>query len=139
MSCNKPCCFVHHPAFVEEIEKFVSKYGTSSSSAEESLNSIQKLMVTHFYNRSPMFTPKHIGLAQGFSGFTVYWLHLVIPGCNLSRTQFPKAYFYKSDEHISFLCLDSHMQNYKDAKLRAVAGSRLEDVIEVIKTHTQAN
>jgi hypothetical protein len=82
-----------------------------------------------------MFTPKHMGIAQGFGGFTVYWIHLVIPGCNLSRTQFPKAYFYKSDGHISFLCLDSHMQNYKDAKLRIVAGDRLKEITEVIKTH----
>ncbi len=135
MACFEPCCFVHHSSFFIELEEFVSKYGSSSSSLEESLSNIQKLLVTHFYNHSPMFTPKHMGVAQGFSGFTVFWIHLVIPGCNLSRTQFPKAYFYKTDGHISFLCLDSHMQNYKDSKLRMMAGNRLKEIVEVIKTH----
>jgi len=135
MQCTDPCCFVHHSSFLDELGDFVSKYGSSSTSVEETLGNIQRLLVIHFFNRSPKFTPKHIGVAQGFSGFTVYWIHLVIPECKLSRTQFPKAYFYKTDGHISFLCLDSHMQNYKDAKLRMVASDRLKDMIELLRTH----
>jgi len=75
-------------------------------------------------------------MAQGFSGFAVYWLHMVVPNSGVSRTQVPKTYFYKTDDHISFLRLNSHIQNYKDAKLRKIARERLREIIEVLKTHT---
>ena len=135
MSCHKPCCFIHHVSFMEELSDFITKHGSSTSTVDESLGSIQKLFEKHFFERSPMFTPKHLGIAQGFGGYTVYWIHLVILGSNLSRTQLPKAYFYKTDDHISFLCLDSHIQNYKDSKLRSVATTRLKDMIEIVRNH----
>jgi len=132
---SSPCCFSHHPSFIKELEEFVGKHGNQDASSSETVNNIQNLLFTHFYKQSPMFTPKHLGQAQGFSGFTVFWIHMVIPNSNLSRTQLPKAYFYKTDNHICFLCLDSHIQNYKDAKLRATATERLQEIIEVLKTH----
>ncbi len=132
---SSPCCFVHHPSFIKELEEFVGKHGSQDTSADETINNIQRLLFTHFYNKNPMFTPKHLGQAQGFSAFTIFWLHMVIPNCVLSRTQLPKAYFYKTDGHISFLCLDSHIQDYKDSKLRSVAAERLQEMIELLKTH----
>lgn len=81
------------------------------------------------------FPSKHLGIAQGFSGFMVYWIHMVIPNSGLSRTQLPKGYFYKQNGHISFLCLNSHIQNYKDSKLRTVANERLKEIGEVLKTN----
>ena len=133
---SSPCCFTHHPSFIKELEEFVIKYRNSQdTSSNEAISHIQRLLFTHFYKNNPMFTPKHLGQAQGFSGFIVYWLHMVIPNCNLPRTQLPKAYFYKTDNHISFLCLDSHLQNYKDSKLRPIALERLKEMIEVLKTH----
>lgn len=134
MQCNTPCCFVHHPKFYEELTGFISGHAPNTT-IEETISNIERLLVKHFYLKNISFTPKHLGLAQGFSGFTVYWLHLVVPNSNVSRTQLPKAYFYRSDSHISFLCLDSHITNYKDSKLRRVAQERLEDIIEVLKTH----
>jgi len=120
---------------MEELEEFIEKHCSADTSAQETTHNIQKLLLKHFYDKIAMFTPKHLGLAQGFGGFTVFWLHMVIPNSNLSRTQLPKAYFYKIDNHIGFLCLDSHLQNYKDARLRAVAIERLQEMIEVLKTH----
>jgi len=132
---SSPCCFIHHPNFIEELGQFVGKHCSQDTSTEEAMGNIQRLLFTHFYKKSPMFTQKHLGQAQGFSGFTVFWIHMVIPNCNLSRTQFPKAYFYKTEDHLCFLCLDSHIQNYKDSKLRSVAMQRLQEMIEVLKTH----
>lgn len=132
---SSPCCFVHHSSFMDELEEFISKHCSTDTSAQETMDNIRKLLLKHFYDRIAMFTPKHLGAAQGFGGFTIFWLHMVIPNSNLSRTQLPKAYFYKTDGHISFLCLDSHLQNYKDAKLRAIASARLQEMIEVLKTH----
>ncbi|MCX6726182.1 MAG: hypothetical protein NT052_02635 [Candidatus Shapirobacteria bacterium] len=133
MECKSLCFFTHHPKFIQELEEFINNH-VSASSAEETINNIERLLVKHFYDKDVSFTPKHFGMAQGFNGFEVYWLHMVIPNSGLSRTQVPKAYFYKNNEYISFLCLDSHIQNYKDAKLRKVAEERLREIIEVLKT-----
>jgi hypothetical protein len=129
------CCFVHHPNFTAELEQFVIKHGSIQNTASESVNHIQNLLTQHFFGPQLMFTPKHLGRAEGFGAFEIYWLHLVIPGCRLSRTQFPKAYFYKNGNHISFLCLDSHLQNYKDSKLRSVANTRLQEILLVPEKH----
>lgn len=136
MECRlTPCCFTHHPKFIEEIEKFINHHCSETIATEESIKNIERLLTKHFYEKSLQFTAKHLGQAQGFSGFTVYWLHMVIPNCGLSRTQIPKMHFYKANSHISFLCLNSHLQNYKDSQLRKLAYQRLLEMIEVIKTH----
>lgn len=135
MECKQPCCFENHPRFLQEITEFIEKHCNSATTTEETVENIERLLTTHFYRKVLTFTGKHLGIAQGFSGFTVYWMHMVVPNSNLSRTQLPKAYFYKQDGHICFLCLDSHIQNYKDSKLRAVALNRLSEVIEVLKAN----
>lgn len=127
-------CFVHHSSCLGELEEFVGKHGDASSSPTEALENLQRLLHKHF-NVSPMFTNKHIGRAQGFDGYEVYWLHSVFPNCNLSRTQFPKIYFLRQETHLSFLCLDSHLQNYKDAKLRQIANERLIEVLNILEHH----
>lgn len=135
MDCRKPCCFVHHPKFLQEITEFIERHCGTTVTTEETVGNIERLLTTHFYNKVLTFTDKHLGMAQGFSGFPVYWMHMVIPNSNLSRTQLPKAYFYKQDGRICFLCLDSHIQDYKDSKLRTIASTRLSEMIEVLKAN----
>lgn len=131
---SSPCLFIHHPGFIQDLNEFIAKHGSNDASSEETIANHQNLLLKHFYKNSPMYTKKHLGLAQGFVGYTVYWLHMIIPNCRLTRTQFPKAYFYKDDGHICFLCLDSHLQNYKDSKLRTTAILRLQEMIGVLKS-----
>jgi hypothetical protein len=45
-----------------------------------------------------------------------------------------KAYFYMQEGTISILCCDSHIDDYKDAKLRSIAKERLYEMLEVFKT-----
>lgn len=135
MNCNQPCCFIHHPKFVQELEEFIEKHSNGQAMVDETVGNIERLLLIHFYKKDLKFTSKHLGVAQGFGGFMVYWIHLVIPNGGLSRTQLPKGYFYKQNGHICFLCLDSHIQNYKDSKLRMVANERLKEITEVLKTN----
>jgi len=125
--------FQHHPNFIEELSEFIDKHCPGRTTAEQTIGYIQNLLTKHFYLKSPMFTPKNIGLAQGFGGYEIYWLHLYIPNSGLSKTQNPKAYFYKTELSISFLCLDSHIENYKDSKLREIAKERLFDMIKTLQ------
>ena len=124
-------CFKHHPQFLAELDDFIQKHASGQTTGEQTMNYLQNLLEKHFCEHSPQFTPKHLGQAEGFEGYLVYWFHMVIPNAGLSRTQNPKSYFLKINNTISFLCLDSHLQNYKDEKLRKTAKKRLLEVIEV--------
>lgn len=124
-------CFKHHPQFLSELNDFIQKHASGRTTSEQTMNYLQNLLDKHFCEHSPQFTPKHLGQAEGFDGYLVYWFHMVIPNAGLSRTQNPKTYFLKNNDIISFLCLDSHLQNYKDEKLRKIAKKRLFEIMEI--------
>lgn len=132
MTNTNPIVFLHHPKFLEELEKFIKDHCHEPASLDETIETIQNLLRKHFYENNIQFTHKHLGLAQGFGGYGVYWFHLIIPNSGLSRTQFPKSYFLKTSNVISFLCLDSHITNYKEAELRKLAQKRLEEILVVV-------
>lgn len=129
--------FQHHPKFLEELESFVSHSCSGNSSADLTIQYHQNLLNEQFCGSSPVYTKKHMGAAQGFGAYSVYWLHMIIPEGKLTRTQNPKCYFLKLDGIISFLCLDSHISDYKDSKLRKIANQRLNDILEVINSSSQ--
>ena len=125
--------FNHHPQFIEELEIFITHHCNGTANSQETIGNIERLLDTHFF-KFPQFTAKHFGLAQGFGGYAVYWLKFVIPNSKLSRTQQPKAYFYRNTNtgNFSFLCLDSHITNYKDSQLRKIATTRLEEILQTL-------
>lgn len=123
--------FRHHPVFLEELQNFIERHCPGKSTTEQTLMNLQNLIESHFCKRIPCFTNKHLGRAEDFGGYNVYWLHMVIPNSNLSRTQFPKAYFVIYNDFLSFLCLGSHLENYKDAKLHKLAVKRLEEMVTI--------
>ena len=122
----------HHPQFLLELEEFISKHCAGTTDASQTIRHIENLLDTHFCKKSPMFTQKHLGLAQGFDGYPVYFLHMMIPNSGLSRTQQPKAYFFYNKTYLSFLCLGSHIENYKDSKLRKIALTRLVEILKAL-------
>jgi hypothetical protein len=126
--------FNHHPKFTEELEEFITKHTSGNTTASLTVEYLERLLDEHFIKNNIQFTKKHLGRAPGFGAHEVYFLHLAIPDGGLSRTQYPKAYLFKYKTIISFLCLDSHIQNYKDSELRKVAGKRLTEILELIKS-----
>ena len=126
--------FYHHASFIDELARFVRKHCYNGSTAESTLKHIEKLLANHFA-RPPLISPKHLGRATGFGAYTVYFHRLFIGNCRLTRTQHPKCYFYMPDINlISILCCDSHIDDYKDRKLRETAQERLSDMLEALKS-----
>jgi hypothetical protein len=126
--------FHHHPSFLEELDKFVRKHCHNSATVDITLKHIEKLLSSHF-ERPPLISSKHLGQATGFGAYTIYFHHLFIGNCGLTRTQHPKCYFYMPDSNlISILCCDSHIDDYKNRKLKETAGERLHEMLEVFKS-----
>lgn len=121
--------FKHHPKFLSEMDDFVQRFCNGKTDSEKALQYIENLLEKHFSStESFLFSSKHLGKAPGFEGLPVYWLHMIITDTNLSRTQMPKAYFYRIQGRLSILCLGTHVKNYDDGKLRAVAKKRLTEI-----------
>lgn len=125
--------FQHHPSFLEELDKFVRKHCYNGITVEIALKHIENLLISHF-ERKCSISPNHLGRAPGFGAYTIYFYRLFIGNCNLRRTQHPKSYFYMQESTISILCCDSHIDDYKDAKLRDTAKERLHEMLEVFKS-----
>jgi hypothetical protein len=124
----------HHPAFVDELDGFVRKHCYNGTTVDTALKHIEKLLANHFA-RPPLISSKHLGQATGFGAYTIYFHHLFIGNCRLTRTQHPKCYFYMPDKTlISILCCDSHIDNYKNTKLKETALQRLNDMLEAFKS-----
>lgn len=122
--------YFHHPKFEDELSKFVNKHGSGNVSSEKVISDVQILLNNHFY--SPIFT---LPLTQCNIAFTIgaskiYFLKIKVRDCRLSKSQMPKAYFFKHNNNLSLLCLDSHITNYKDSVLRKTAQKRLKDIQE---------
>jgi hypothetical protein len=128
------CKFNHHPKFVSDLDDFIGKSCSSNASSDQTITYMENLLGIHFFgNVGPQFSGKHFGQAQGFGAFTVYFLHMAVPNGGLSRTKYPKAYLLKYDDNLCFLCLDSHITNYKDSKLRKIAEERINDILVLLK------
>lgn len=51
---------------------------------------------------------------------------------NLLSKHFCEGILQFTPKHISFLCLDSHVTNYSDSKLRSIAQKRLLEILNLI-------
>ena len=121
--------FHHHPKFLDELDKFIGKSCSGNASVELTLKYIEKLIEGHL-NGPSSISPKLIGRAQGFGGHYVYWFKIIIPNGGLRKNQNPKSYFFFGENVISFLCIGSHLHNYKEPKLSRIARTRLNDIIQ---------
>lgn len=127
--------FIHHPAFVKELDDFVANHCSGLASAEITIGQTEKLLFKQIFEKETVISAKQFGRAEGFGAFEVYWLHMIVADAGLTRTQYPKAYIYRQDDVLSILCCGNHIDNYKDEKLRKIANARLQEIIEVIKAH----
>jgi hypothetical protein len=60
--------------------------------------------------------------------WTMWKVELVVPKSGLRPNQFPRVWFAVKGAVIVFLCMSSHIENYKDAEMDRLAITRLSDV-----------
>ncbi len=60
--------------------------------------------------------------------WTLWKVELVLPNSGLRPNQWPRIWFAVKGHIVAFLCISSHVDNYKDKKLEEVALSRLADI-----------
>lgn len=128
------CNFYHHPSFKDELGEFIERHcAGQQADVATTIEYTERGLYNHLFKRNISFSSKHFGRASGFGAYEVYWLRLFIPNSGISKTQQPKVYLLKHQSTISILCLDSHIQNYKDSKLRNAASIRIQEVAELVQ------
>lgn len=118
--------FVHHPGFDAEGARFRKKHRTFDAD----LRRLKALLGAHF-GRPPRHCigPNSLYAVQKWAddGWELWKVHCVVVG--LSSGQRPRIYFAKFSDSIALLCMDSHIEDYDDAELRARALKRLEELL----------
>ena len=60
--------------------------------------------------------------------WTIWKVELVIPDSGLRPNQYPRVWFAVKGAIIAFLCISTHIDNYKDAEMDRLALSRITDL-----------
>jgi hypothetical protein len=132
MSRHNHIDFYHYPSFENELQHFIDKHTSSDYLAHRTIAETENLLEVHFCQYD-QFSKKNFGLAPGVGPYKIYYLKgLVIANSGLTKNQHPKSYLLKVDHKIGFLCLGSHIENYKDEKLRKLALKRAEELFPVL-------
>ena len=116
-----------HNNFLKEWKKFCRKF----IEGEKAIIELEKLLKQHFNSNSgPVIGPKSLFLVDGTGDIEIWKVHCSIKG--LRKNQRPRIYFFKYLRcKISFLCFETHINNYNDQKLRAEAINRAKDILDI--------
>ena len=116
--------FKEHPSFSKEINRFNNKYDGGNG-----FRHLKKLLIIHFHptKRQLRFTPKILRKISGLGlNIDVYKVIMRIKG--LRSNQSPRICFRHTGNMITFLCSGSHIDNYKDSKLKKLIKKRVEEL-----------
>ncbi|MEK7077980.1 MAG: hypothetical protein AAB911_00230 [Patescibacteria group bacterium] len=96
----------------------------------ESLEGFEKLCEFHFDPVLPQsrIAPGKLHRVTQNDSWTMWKTELSIINSGLRPNQYPRMWFAQSGAVIAFLCIASHIDNYSDAKMDAIATARVSDI-----------
>jgi len=115
--------FILHPSFEKEAAKLKRRF-----LLDKGLQSFQRLCEVQFDPTNPqqVITPAKLHRVTQNDLWSIWKIELVVPG--LRPNQFPRLWFAVKGSNIAFLCIGSHIDNYNDNKLTAIATERVTDI-----------
>jgi len=119
-----------HSRFDKEWEKFCNKH----TEGKKALEQLKRLLKKQFDDSSPdVIGPKSIWRVPHTGDINIWKVICAIKG--LKKKQSPRIYLAKHHKNIiTFLCFNSHIQNYKNGELRAIAIKRAKEIINFYKS-----
>ncbi|MDR1440286.1 MAG: hypothetical protein LBJ10_09910 [Clostridiales bacterium] len=115
--------FREHPAFLRDL-KPLDKYGIG-----DGLPMVKKLLAAQFAADCPKraIHPGKIHHVASVPGWDVWKVEVVSRG--LRPGQWPRMWFAVSESSIALLAIGTHIQNYSDNGMEAVALGRLSELL----------
>ena len=118
--------FLYHNGIQKEIVALTRRFRT----IREGLASFERLCEEQFNPTNPrqVIAPAKLHRVTQNNLWTLWKVELVIPNSGLRPNQWPRMWFVVKGAIIAFLCVSSHVDNYKDSKIDSLALSRISDL-----------
>lgn len=113
---NEEVAFDEHPKFHKDFEKFCKKHQQGNLA----FNHLKRLLSLHFSSsgqNNPYFTLKTLHRVDKI-GQNIIAYKVIMNTKGLSQGQSPRICFWVRGPLITFLCMGSHIENYKDSELK---------------------
>jgi hypothetical protein len=96
----------------------------------ESLAGFRKLCEVHFHPTHPerRIDPGKLHRVTQNDVWVLWKIELAVIGSDLRPNQYPRMWFVVSGETVAFLCIGSHIENYRDKEMDDRAISRVVDM-----------
>ncbi|TSC90744.1 MAG: Uncharacterized protein CEN92_395 [Candidatus Berkelbacteria bacterium Licking1014_96] len=119
--------FQYHISFEKEIAALEKR---RLRNLRESLSGFQKLCEVHFHPISPelRINPGKLHRVTQNDVWVMWKIELAIIKSGLRPNQYPRIWFAVSGSTIAFLCISTHIDNYKDSDMDRLALSRVADI-----------
>jgi hypothetical protein len=115
--------FSSHPKFDKELGTFLKKHHKDDGW----LFKLQNLLTSNYEKRTVNLSQEVIPPVGAYEGYKVHKVHMVIGG--ISKNDRPRVCFAIKDSTIIFLCFGTHIDNYKNSVLVAIAIERIKEFI----------
>lgn len=117
--------FLYHDGIQKEIAALERRFRT----LRDGLKTFERLCEAQFNPTDPrqIIAPAKLHRVQQNDVWTLWKVELVVPNSGLRPNQWPRMWFVVKGSIIAFLCISSHIDNYKDKEMNQLALSRLAD------------
>lgn len=119
--------FLYHDGIKKEIVALERRFHT----IRQAFSLFERLCEVQFNPLNPkqVISPAKIHRINQNDIWTLWKVELVVPNSGLRPNQYPRMWFVVKGSVIIFLCISTHIDNYKDNEITKLAFSRITDFI----------
>ncbi|TSC77880.1 MAG: Uncharacterized protein G01um101424_14 [Parcubacteria group bacterium Gr01-1014_24] len=119
--------FWYHDGIKKEIVSLERRFRT----IRQAFSLFERLCEVQFnpINPKQVISPAKIHRINQNDIWTLWKVELVVPDSGLRPNQYPRMWFVVKGSIIVFLCISTHIDNYKDNEITNLALSRIADLI----------
>jgi len=117
--------FLYHDGIKKEIVAQERRF----HHIRDGFKAFERLCEVQFHPTNPkqVIAPAKLHRITQNDIWTMWKVELVIPNSGLRPSQYPRMWFAVKGAVIAFLCISTHIDNYKDAEIDKLALSRITD------------
>lgn len=118
--------FLYHDGIQKEIAALERRF----RHIREGLKIFERLCEVQFHPTDPkqIITPSKLHRISQNEIWTMWKVELVIPKSGLRPDQYPRMWFVVKGSILAFLCISTHIDNYREHDMDRLALSRVNDI-----------
>ena len=118
--------FLYHDGIQKEIAAQERRFRR----IRDGFKAFERLCEAQFHPTNPMqvIAPAKLHRIKQNNIWTMWKVDLVIPDSGLRPNQYPRMWFAVKGVIVAFLCISTHIDNYKDDEMNRLALSRITDL-----------